>query len=110
MGFYGKTSHIWVFLLLNPVGNAQQSLFLVTVERYFYRIYGEKFMLFSLQPKNSVRSDTKYISTVTKIALYQKKVSRSPTWHMKDNGHTYLFCAILIFDNKSKLGARLDYK
>ena len=28
---------------------------------------------------------------------------------MKDNGHTFLFCAILIFDNKSKLGARLDW-
>ena len=28
---------------------------------------------------------------------------------MKDNGHTYLFCAILFFGNKSNLGARLDY-
>ena len=28
---------------------------------------------------------------------------------MKDNWHTYLFWAILIYDNKSKLGSRLDY-
>ena len=27
---------------------------------------------------------------------------------MKDNGHTYLFKATFIFDNKSNLGARLD--
>ena len=27
---------------------------------------------------------------------------------MKDIGHTYLFCAMFIFDNKFNLGARLD--
>ena len=81
---------------------------LVTVERYFYRIYGEKLRLFSLKPRNSAKSAKKYLTIVTEITLSQKEVSRSPGWHMKDNGHTYIFCPILIFDNKSKLGARLD--
>ena len=27
---------------------------------------------------------------------------------MKDNGHTYFFCAMFDFDNKYNLGARLD--
>ena len=28
---------------------------------------------------------------------------------MKDIGHTYIFCAMFIFDYKLNLGARLDY-
>ena len=51
----------------------------------------------------------KYLSTVTEITLSQKEVSRSPGWHRKDNGHTYLFSAIFCFDNKSNLSARLDW-
>ena len=50
----------------------------------------------------------KYLSTVTEITLSPKEVARSPGWHMKDNKHTYLFCALIIFDNKYNLGARLD--
>ena len=70
---------------------------LVTVERYFYLNYGEKLSLFGLKQTKNIKSAKKYLSTVTKITLSQKEVSRS-----------YLFCAILIFGNKSKLSARLD--
>ena len=58
--------------------------------------------------KNSIKSGKKNLSTVTEITLSPKEVARSPGWHMKDNKHTYLFCAIFIFDNKYNLGARLD--
>jgi hypothetical protein len=64
--------------------------------------------MFGFRPKNSVKSANKNLSTVTEKTLYPKGVSRSPGWHMKDNGHTYIYCAILIFDNKSNLGTRLD--
>ena len=49
-----------------------------------------------------------YFSTVTVIIMSQKEESRSPGWHIKDNGHTYVYCYIIFLDNKSKLGARLD--
>ena len=50
----------------------------------------------------------KYLTTVTGQTLSPREVLRSPGWHMKDNGHTYLFCAIYFFDNKPNFGTRLD--
>ena len=69
-----------------------------------------KMRLLEFSPKKGAKSTTKkYLSPVTDITLSQKEVLRSPGWHMKDNGHTYIFCAIYFFGNKSNLGARLDY-
>jgi hypothetical protein len=45
---------------------------------------------------------------VTEITFFPKEEKMSPGWHMKDNGHTYLFCAIYFAGDKSNLGARLD--
>ena len=63
--------------------------------------------MFGFRPKK-YKLRQKYLSTVTEITLSPKEVARSPGWHMKDIGHTYLFCAVFIFDNKFNLGTRLD--
>ena len=64
--------------------------------------------MLGLRPTKKSKICEKYVSTITEITLSPKKVLRSPGWHMKDNGHTYLFCAIYFFDNKSNFSARLD--
>ena len=82
-------------------------VFSVTVERYFWRIYGGKWeRLDSDEKKGKIRQ--KYLSTVNDITLSPKNVMRSSGWHMKDNGHTYLFSARYFFGNKYNVGARLD--
>ena len=79
----------------------------VTVETYFWRIFH------NILVENQISSFfskicQKYISAVTEITLSRTGVPSSPGWHMKDNGHTYIFRKVNIFDNKSSLGARLD--
>ena len=46
--------------------------------------------MFGFGPKKRAKS-VKNTSTVTDITFPPKYVLRSPGWHIKDDGHTYLF-------------------
>ena len=53
--------------------------------------------MFGLRPKYICKILNKYLPTVTEIPMSPKEVSMSRGWHIKENGHTYLFCAIFFF-------------
>ena len=71
-------------------------------------IFAGFYTIFGLIPNFIIFLHKKYLSTITTITLSPKEVWRSQGWHKKDDGHTYNFCAMLIFNNKYNLGARLD--